>query len=174
MLCYVTDVLANNDIELTSHDFNSKDCGVGGPLNRVIGGENASPNSWPWQVSLSWRGSHMCGGSIIAPNWILTAAHCFKVISSFEWLYFLLYCRFSKWNVIFRYRVSSMVLRHGEPQQELLTFSAHIPARDRSNLFGKSSSTLAIQVTHVNHEVSKYHVFFCYCVDIFFCQLVHR
>lgn len=57
-----------------------QECGVGGPTNRVIGGENAPPNAWPWQVSFSWRRSHICGGSIIGSKWILTAAHCFKVV----------------------------------------------------------------------------------------------
>uniref|UniRef100_A0A8D2CQL0 pancreatic elastase II n=1 Tax=Sciurus vulgaris TaxID=55149 RepID=A0A8D2CQL0_SCIVU len=49
-------------------------------LSRVVGGEEATPNSWPWQVSLQyssngqWR--HTCGGSLVANNWVLTAAHC--------------------------------------------------------------------------------------------------
>ncbi|NWX04237.1 CTRC protein, partial [Caloenas nicobarica] len=47
---------------------------------RVVGGEDARPHSWPWQVSLQYKSlgtwSHTCGGTLIAPNWVLTAAHC--------------------------------------------------------------------------------------------------
>ncbi|KXJ30165.1 Chymotrypsin-C [Exaiptasia diaphana] len=48
---------------------------------RVVAGDNAVPNSWPWQISLqrkspynSWF--HTCGGSLISPEYIVTAAHC--------------------------------------------------------------------------------------------------
>ncbi|XP_028513970.1 transmembrane protease serine 9 [Exaiptasia diaphana] len=43
---------------------------------RVIGGETAAPNSWPWQVSVAFASWHVCGGSLIAPMWVVTAAHC--------------------------------------------------------------------------------------------------
>ncbi|XP_076809917.1 serine protease 30-like [Clavelina lepadiformis] len=42
---------------------------------RVVGGMDASIDQHPWQVSL-WTRGHTCGGSIIASNWILFAAHC--------------------------------------------------------------------------------------------------
>ncbi|MBL4909712.1 MAG: serine protease [Alteromonadaceae bacterium] len=44
---------------------------------RIVGGTEVTPHSLPYQVSIqSTSGSHFCGGSIIADNLILTAAHC--------------------------------------------------------------------------------------------------
>uniref|UniRef100_A0AAR2IJM9 Peptidase S1 domain-containing protein n=1 Tax=Pygocentrus nattereri TaxID=42514 RepID=A0AAR2IJM9_PYGNA len=57
-------------------------CGVA-PLNtKIVGGQDASPGSWPWQVSLQTNDFHFCGGSLINSNWVLTAAHCFASITA--------------------------------------------------------------------------------------------
>ncbi|XP_047371674.1 transmembrane protease serine 4 isoform X3 [Sciurus carolinensis] len=53
-------------------------CGRSLKAPRVVGGEEASVDSWPWQVSLQYSKQHVCGGSILDPHWILTAAHCFR------------------------------------------------------------------------------------------------
>lgn len=43
---------------------------------RIISGSAASVQTYPWIVSLDINGG-MCGGSLISPDWVLTAAHCF-------------------------------------------------------------------------------------------------
>lgn len=42
---------------------------------KITGGLSTLISSFPWQVYLE-AGSFVCGGSIIAGDWIITAAHC--------------------------------------------------------------------------------------------------
>ena len=51
--------------------------------SRIINGKPASTATYPWMTSIFIQGGKDsdngggCGGSLIAPNWVLTAAHCF-------------------------------------------------------------------------------------------------
>ena len=45
----------------------------------IVGGSEASPGEFPHQVALlrgGVGGSLMCGGSLIAPDVVITAGHC--------------------------------------------------------------------------------------------------
>lgn len=67
--CLTSDPTSDNDF-FTRHGFVN---------SRVVGGEDAKPHSAPWVISMQWGAlvtSHRCGGSIIAPNWVVTAGHC--------------------------------------------------------------------------------------------------
>ncbi|XP_041819476.1 ovochymase-1 isoform X2 [Chelmon rostratus] len=46
--------------------------------SRIIGGQEAWAHSWPWQVSLQFASMPACGGAVINPLWVISAAHCFK------------------------------------------------------------------------------------------------
>lgn len=49
----------------------------------IVGGGPADPGAWPWQVALLGKASNrqFCGGSLIAPDLVLTAAHCLEKIT---------------------------------------------------------------------------------------------
>ncbi|KAL3769684.1 LOW QUALITY PROTEIN: hypothetical protein ACHAW5_010265 [Stephanodiscus triporus] len=47
-----------------------------GAENRIIDGEETEENEYPFVVSLQDSMGHFCGGSLIAKNVVLSAAHC--------------------------------------------------------------------------------------------------
>src|SRR5215213_4821082 len=45
------------------------------PAGAVTGGRPAT-EAYPWQAALADDGGQFCGGSLVRPDWVLTAAHC--------------------------------------------------------------------------------------------------
>lgn len=52
------------------------ECGRQKSTSRIIGGQPSKLGEWPWQVSLFYKGSHVCGGVLISKYFVLSAAHC--------------------------------------------------------------------------------------------------
>ncbi|NXO49130.1 TMPS5 protease, partial [Aramus guarauna] len=67
------------------------ECGLRPGAARVVGGADAPPGRWPWQVSVYQGSQHHCGGSVLAREWIVTAAHCvhsYRQLQASSWLVF--------------------------------------------------------------------------------------
>ncbi|KAM9269262.1 transmembrane protease serine 5 [Morus bassanus] len=79
------------------------ECGLRPGAARVVGGADVPPGRWPWQVSVYHGSQHLCGGSVLAREWIVTAAHC---VHSYRWL------QASAWVVF------AGIITHGSIKQE--------------------------------------------------------
>ncbi|XP_038839239.1 transmembrane protease serine 9-like [Salvelinus namaycush] len=47
-------------------------------LNSLTGGGLASGGSWPWIASLQTNGTHVCGGTMVAEDYVMSDAGCFS------------------------------------------------------------------------------------------------
>ncbi|XP_033945085.1 polyserase-2 [Pseudochaenichthys georgianus] len=53
-------------------------CGKAPKNSRIVGGSSvATAGEWPWMVSLQKNGSHVCGGTLVAEDAVLSNAECF-------------------------------------------------------------------------------------------------
>lgn len=63
----------------------------------IVGGNDTDIKLHPWQISLQIKKKHLCGGSLITKQWVVTAAHC--IDDPNEWPDFTVVAGTTKWDV---------------------------------------------------------------------------
>ena len=119
------------------------------PEARIVGGGNASPGEYQYYVQLI--GDFVCGGSLIAPNVVLTAAHC-----DFVGLNYV--------SVGNYYLTFAAGIELGDSQHSAITNRAIHPGYDASGVSGNDHDLMLLklderftelQLTKLNDDSSK-------------------
>ncbi|XP_064630805.1 transmembrane protease serine 3-like [Lineus longissimus] len=80
------DLVAGNCCGISKYSHARKGSGDQAIRKRIVGGTPSLPGEWPWLVALyepdrtGRRMRQFCSGSLIHPQWIMTAAHCLQHI----------------------------------------------------------------------------------------------
>lgn len=71
-----------SELTKTLYLLDEWECGQAG--NTGLRGDFKTPNrklakddAWPWQAAIYVDAAFKCGGTLVADNWVLTAASCF-------------------------------------------------------------------------------------------------
>ncbi|XP_006071639.3 probable threonine protease PRSS50 [Bubalus bubalis] len=59
-----------------SHSEFLPPCGFSYERDPTLRDPESMARRWPWMVSVRANGTHICAGTLIASEWVLTAAHC--------------------------------------------------------------------------------------------------
>lgn len=57
---------------------------VAQPRGRILGGQEAMAHARPYMASVQVNGTHVCGGTLVDEQWVLSAAHCMDGVTKDE------------------------------------------------------------------------------------------
>ena len=66
----------NNKTRSDQPTHNDNNNNIMEPQLRIINGVLAPENRYPYVASLQFNSQHFCGGTLVSPNMVITAAHC--------------------------------------------------------------------------------------------------
>lgn len=78
-----------------------------GDGGRIVGGDEIRIQEAPYQASLQYYGSHICGAAIISKTYVITAAHC----KEFKYSQLIFVTR--RFSGTFGFQVGAMTIRVG-------------------------------------------------------------
>lgn len=99
------------------------------PRGRILGGYEARPHLRPYMASLQLDGQHVCGGFLIAEQWVLSAAHCTEGTN----------------GKLFQVLLGAHSLTEPEPHKRLYRVRAQI-AHPGSNIHNNRDDLLLLQL----------------------------
>ncbi|XP_021103549.1 LOW QUALITY PROTEIN: serine protease 48 [Heterocephalus glaber] len=106
-------------------------CGRPAYSGRIVGGQDAAVGRWPWQVSLRFGPSHICGGSLLSERWVLTAAHCIQPSMTFAYRVWMGSVKAEFSTSVTEYLVSKVVIhpkhKNSNADIALLKLSYRVP-----------------------------------------------
>eukprot|EP00079_Xenopus_tropicalis_P037450 XP_017951221.1 PREDICTED: traf2 and NCK-interacting protein kinase-like [Xenopus tropicalis] len=65
-------------IQISKHLQKCKEAAAPLDDDKIVGGYECTPHSQPWQVYFTQNSQVFCGGSLVTPRWIISAAHCYR------------------------------------------------------------------------------------------------
>ncbi|XP_050957835.1 serine protease 27-like, partial [Labeo rohita] len=107
-------------------------CGQAPFNTKIIGGQNATAGSWPWQASIHKlsTGDYICSGTLINKEWVLTSAYHVQYISVSEIVIYLGRLTQNGSNPHEISRTVTEVIKHPNDSLALLQLSSFVTFTD--------------------------------------------
>jgi len=88
--------------------------------DKIVGGTTSLPGDWPWSCSMLYNGRHICGGSLINEQWVVSAAHCVSSLTASLYVWECgVHDRTNKESWVKRF-TSTLVIRHENYNSRLI------------------------------------------------------